>query len=78
MEIVARIRQQPLRLERLANVKFSNAVLPDQEIGFAFQLSPEEGAPGRVKVRGRWFRGAEKIAELVFTAAPVAQGGKPP
>lgn len=68
VEIVSRVLQQPLRLERLANVKFCNAVLPEEEIRFAFQAAPVEDDAGRVKVNGRWFRGAEKIAELVFTA----------
>ena len=34
VEIVSRILQQPMRLERLANVKFCSVVAPDEEIGF--------------------------------------------
>ena len=75
VEIVSRVMQQPLRLERLASVKFCSAVLPDEELGFTFKAAPADGDSGRVKVSGRWFRDADKIAELVFTAAPSARGG---
>ena len=75
VEIVSRVRKQPLRLERLSNVKFCSAVLPEQEIGFTFHAAPVDGDAGRVKVSGRWLRGAEKVAEMVFTAVPVSQGG---
>lgn len=75
VELVSRAMKQTLRLERLATVKFCRAVLPDEEIGFTFKIAPAEGNSGRVKVNGRWFRDAEKIAELIFTAAPSKREG---
>jgi len=75
VEIVSRVMKQSLRLKRLANVKFCSAVRPDEEIGFTFKAAPADGDSGRVKVSGRWFRDTEKIAELVFTAAPSAREG---
>ena len=75
VEIVSRVLQQPLRLESLANAKFCSAVLPDEEIGFAFHVAPAERDAWRVKVHGRWSRGAEKIAELVFTVVPAPGKG---
>lgn len=76
VEIVSRAAKQALRLERLANVKFCSVVRPEEELGFTFKAAPAEGITGRVKVNGRWFRGAEKIAEMVFTAVPsISEGG---
>ncbi len=68
--LVARLINQPLRLESLASVKFCSAVFPDEEIGFTFKVVPAAGDPGRFKVSGRWVRDAEKLSEMVFTAAP--------
>ena len=75
VSLVSRVMKQPLRLERLANVKFCSAVLPDEEIGFTFKAAREDDGSGRVKVSGRWFRDAEKISEMVFTAAPSGREG---
>ena len=75
--IVSMALERALRLERLASVKFCSAVLPDEEVGFAFKAVREAAGPERYKVSGRWTRGAEKVAEMVFTAAAEAgQGGK--
>ncbi len=70
VELVARALKRPLRLERLSNVKFCRAVLPEEDIRFAFTATPEDGGSERIKVSGRWFRSAEKIAELNFWAVP--------
>lgn len=75
--IVSLALERPLRLERLASVKFCSAVLPDEEVGFAFKAVREAAGSERYKVSGRWTRGAEKVAEMVFTAAAEAgQGGR--
>ncbi len=75
VQLVARSLNRPLRLDRLANVKFCNAVLPEQEIRFTFTVVWEEAPSARVKVNGRWFRGADRVAEFVFTAVPFAEEG---
>jgi len=75
VRLVSRVMKHPLRLERLSSVKFCNAVLPDEEIGFSFKGTPEADSSGRIKVRGRWFRGAEKIAELIFFVVPDSSRG---
>jgi 3-hydroxymyristoyl/3-hydroxydecanoyl-(acyl carrier protein) dehydratase len=72
VELVARVLERPLQLERLASVKFCSVVAPDEAITFTFTAVPEAGDAGRVKVNGRWFRETGKIAELVFTATPPA------
>ena len=64
MEIVAAVVKQPLRWVRLANVKFCNVVLPDQEICFTFTISPDNNDGARLKLAGRWTRGDEKIADV--------------
>jgi len=71
VELVSRSLGRPLRLARLANVKFCSAVLPEEEIGFTFKAVRAAGEGSeRVKVSGRWFRGADKIVEMVFIAVP--------
>ncbi len=72
VELVARVLERPLQLERLASVKFCSVVAPDEAITFTFTVVPEAGDAGRVKVNGRWSRETGKIAELVFTATPPA------
>lgn len=69
VSIVAKISGRPLRLAALANVKFVSPVEADQEIRFAFRAEPDPAAPGRIRVKGRWSRGADKIAEMQFAAA---------
>lgn len=64
MEIAATVVKQPLRWVKLANVKFCNVVLPDQEICFAFKISPENNDGALLRLSGRWTRGDEKIADL--------------
>lgn len=72
VELVARVLERPLRLERLASVKFCSMVPPDEVITFTFTVVPEAGDAGRVKVNGRWLRETGKIADLIFTATPPA------
>ena len=72
VSIVAKVSGRPLRLAELSNVKFAMPVEPDQEIRFAFQTTPDSAGPERIKVKGRWSRGTDKIAEMQFTA--VAEG----
>ncbi len=75
--IVSKVMARPFRLQRLASVKFSSAVLPEEEVGFAFKAVREADGPERYKVSGRWTRGAEKVAEMIFMAAAEAgQGGR--
>lgn len=78
VEFVARALKRPLRLERLSNVKFCRAVLPEEEIRLVFKATPEGGGAGRIKVSGRWLRSAEKIAELSFWAVPDETKGATP
>jgi len=78
VEFVARAMRRPLRLERLSSVKFCRAVLPEEEIRFEFKVMPEDGCGGRIKVTGRWFRNAEKIAEMSFWAVPDETRGETP
>ena len=68
VEVASRVLKRPLRLLRLVNVKFSSAVLPDQEVRFAFSAEPDPARPDRIKVAGRWSRGMDKIAEMNFVA----------
>ncbi len=70
VRLVSSVMKRPLRLERLSNVKFCRAVLPDEEITFAFKATRADDGSERIKVSGRWFREAEKIADLVFMAVP--------
>ncbi len=72
VKLVARVLERPLRLERLASVKFCSAVAPNEAITFTFTAVPEAGDAVRIKVNGRWSRETGKIAELVFTATPPA------
>jgi 3-hydroxymyristoyl/3-hydroxydecanoyl-(acyl carrier protein) dehydratase len=68
VEIASRVLKRPLRLAHLANVKFCSVVEPDQEVRFSFTAEPDPSGPDRIKVVGRWSRGADKIAEMHFMA----------
>lgn len=70
VEFVARAMKKPLRLERLSNVKFCRVVLPDEAIRLVFKTTPDPDNSGRIHVSGRWFRDAEKVADMNFWAVP--------
>ncbi|HRT06223.1 MAG TPA: hypothetical protein P5204_11050 [Kiritimatiellia bacterium] len=69
VRIAARATGRPLRLCRLANAKFVQAVGADQEAVFSFSVAPDPARAERLKVSGKWSREGAKIAEMQFTAA---------
>jgi len=76
--LASRAVGRALRLERVANAKFVSAVQPGQEIALGFKVAREPGDPGRVTVNARWTRGAERVADIAFTAvAADAEGSVP-
>ena len=66
--IAAQAVCRPLRLRRLAHVKFTHVVEPNQEVVFTFKISPDPAEANRINVAGRWNRAGAKIAEMQFTA----------
>ena len=69
VQIAARTTGRPLRLHRLAYVKFTQAVGPDQEAVWTCQIAPDPAGADRLKISGKWSRGDAKIAEMQFVAA---------
>jgi len=75
VDLVSRVVQCPLRLERLSHVKFCKAVLPDQPIDLSFKITRGTDAPKRVGIQGRWSCEGEKVADLKATAVSAAPEG---
>jgi 3-hydroxymyristoyl/3-hydroxydecanoyl-(acyl carrier protein) dehydratase len=78
VSLVSRALGRPLKLRRVAHVKFVSVVEPGQEISLAFKLAQEACGDEPVTVSARWARGAERVAEMSFVVAPdEAQGAAP-
>ena len=69
VQIAAQATARPLRLLRLAHAKFVQAVGPDQEALWRFQIAPDPDRSEWLKVSGKWSQGETRIAEMQFTAA---------
>ena len=69
VQVAAQATGRPLRLLRLAHAKFLQAVGPDQEALWRFQIAPDPERPEWLKVSGKWSQGETRIAEMQFTAA---------
>ena len=69
VQIAGQVIGRPLRLRRLAHAKFVQAVGPDQEALWRFQIAPDPERPEWLKVSGKWSQGETRIAEMQFTAA---------
>ena len=69
VQVAAQATDRPLRLLRLAHAKFLQAVGPDQEALWRFQIAPDPERPEWLKVSGKWSQGETRIAEMQFTAA---------
>lgn len=75
--IVGQALGRPLRLGHLATVKFVRTVAPGDVLDLDFKLLPDAARPRSIRATARWSRGAERIAEMTWTAEPDAVEGSP-